>query len=149
MLNSSQINQLKKIRDPLIRKQYLVYFQLPQELRRLFFAEETANKIRIIAKKNNLNDKQLWWTSHITGKILLGEINIINFVKTLQEKCGLAEEPARKLARDINQTIFLPVKESLKKIHKVSKWPREDEALSPEPTGPRLEGNVVDLKGEK
>jgi len=149
MLNPSQINQLKKIKDPLIRKQYLVYFQLPQELRRLFFAEETANKIRIIAKKNNLNDKQLWWTSHITGKILLGEINIVDFVKTLQEKCRLAEEPARKLARDINQVVFLSVKESLKKIHKIPKWPREDEALPPEPTGPRLEGNVVDLKGEK
>jgi hypothetical protein len=111
--------------------------------------------------------------------ILLGEINIVDFVKTLQEKCNLTEESARQLARDINQAIFLPVKESLKKVHQVSEWPREDETtqgqtispnpstinqkdnervvnlserekkiVPPETAEPRIEGNVVDLKGE-
>jgi hypothetical protein len=84
--------------------------------------------------------------------ILLGEINIVDFVKTLQEKCGLEREAARQLARDINKEIFLPVKESLKKIHQVPEWPREDEAKEkttpPGVNGPRLNGNIVDLKGE-
>jgi len=153
MLTPKQINQLKKIQDPVVRKKYSIYFQLPPELSQLFFAEETASKMRTIAAKNNLADDQLQWTSHTVGMILLGEINIVDFVKTLQEKCGLEKEAARQLARDINQAIFLPVKESLKKIHQIAKWPRSEETETKESTtppanGPKLNGNVVDLKGE-
>lgn len=150
MLTPAQINNLKRIKDPIAKKWYLTYFQLPQEIRQLFFAEESASLMRKIAKKNNIADKQLWWTSHTAGRILSGEINIVDFVKTLQEKCGLEEEPARQLARDINQEIFLPVKESLKKLHKVPEWPREDETTPDQPLDdePRLNGNIVDLKNE-
>ncbi len=140
---ANPIKKLAGIAEPLIRQRYLKYFQLPQDLRQIMFAVETADKIRVISQKNNLNKDQLWWASHTVGMILLGETNIVDFVKTLQEKCGLAEEPARQLARDINQDIFLPVKESLKKIHQVSEWPRESETNEP-----RLEGNIVDLKRE-
>lgn len=140
---ANPIKKLAGIAEPLIRQRYLKYFQLPQDLRQIMFAVETADKIRVISQKNNLNKDQLWWASHTVGMILLGETNIVDFVKTLQEKCGLAEEPARQLARDINQDIFLPVKESLKKIHQVSEWPRESETNEP-----HLEGNIVDLKRE-
>ena len=145
MLTPSQINKLKKIENPVVKKRYAIYFQLPQELSQLFFAEEAANKMRKIAQENNLNKEQLQWASYTTGMILLGETNIVDFVKTIQEKCNLAEKPARELARDINQVILLPVKESLKQIHQVSEWPREKS----EGSEPRLEGNVVDLKGEE
>ncbi|MBU1292432.1 hypothetical protein KKH07_03115, partial [Patescibacteria group bacterium] len=127
MPTPNQIKSVQGISDPLIRQRYLKYFQLPQNIRQIFFTVETADKVYDLAKKNRLTDDQLWYASHTTGMILLGEVNIVNFVKTLQEKCKLAEEPARQLARDINQAIFLPVKESLKQIHKVSQWPREEE----------------------
>lgn len=172
MPTPSQIKKLEGILDSLIKQRYLKYFQLPQDLRQLMFDIETADKVRKVGEKNNLNKDQLWWASYTVGMILLGETNIVKFVKTLQEKCGLAEEPARQLARDINQTIFLPVKESLKKIHQVPEWPREEEAVKipeksipqltrkntyqepveepPEPgqVEPRIEGNVVDLKNK-
>ena len=148
-----QIKKIQGILDPLIKQRYLKYFQLPQDIRQIMFTVETADKIRAIGQKNNLNKDQLWWASYTVGMILLGETNIVDFVKTLQEKCSLTEEPARQLARDINQAILLPVKESLKKIHQVSEWPREktETAESPTPSQsnePRLNGNVVDLKGE-
>jgi len=178
---SSLIKKLEGITDPLIRQRYLKYFQLPPDLRQVIFAVETADKIRKAAKKNNLNDDQLWWASYITGMILLGEMPIVDFVKDLQKKCNLTEESARQLARDINQVIFLPVKESLKKVHQIQRWPGENEATQkqailskspkisqenngrvinlserekktipspPETPKPRIEGNIVDLKGE-
>lgn len=156
MAKLSLSKNLQGITDPLIRKRFLKYFQLPQDLRQAIFSVETSEKINKVAEKNGLNKNQLWWASHTTGMILLGEINIVNFVKTLQEKCHLGREPARQLARDINQAVFLPVKESLKRIHKVTEWPRENETTSPklettetnlEPSGPKINGNLVDLKG--
>ncbi|PIV10268.1 MAG: hypothetical protein COS49_01385 [Candidatus Portnoybacteria bacterium CG03_land_8_20_14_0_80_41_10] len=129
MLTPLQIKRLKKIEDLTVRKRYSIYFQLPPETRRLFFSETVAGQMEKIGSKNSLNKEQLAQASYITGLILLGEINIVNFVKSLQEKCGLAEESARQLARDINQVIFLPVKENLKKIHQVPFWPREEESV--------------------
>jgi len=141
------------------QERYLIFLRLPQDLQRVMFDMETVNTIIQIGQKNNLNNDQRWWTSHTIGMILLSEVNIVNFVKTLQEKCQLDETLARQLARDINQVIFLPVKQSLKKVHQISEWPREDEPTrptTPEPTiptapklnGPRIEGNIVDLKQE-
>jgi len=145
MPTPSQMKKAQEITDPLIKQRYLKYLQLPEDLRQIMFTEETASKIYQVGGKNNLNENQLWWASHTAGMIILGETNIVNFVKTLQEKCKLTEEPARQLARDINQAIFLPVKENLKKIHKVPQWPRENEKKEPV-VSPKIEGNVVNLK---
>ena len=147
MPTPSQMKKAREITDPLIKQRYLKYLQLPQDLRQIMFTEETADKIYEVGENNNLNENQLWWASHTAGMIILGETNIVDFVKTLQEKCKLTEELARQLARDINHAIFLPNKESLKKIHKVPQWPREDETKEPQ-TSPQIEGNVVDLKGQ-
>jgi len=128
----------------------MTYLKLPLDLKEVMFAVKTVQDLEKISLKNKLNDQQLWWTSYVIGLILLAETNIVDFVKTLQEKLELKEEPTRQLARDINQEIFLPVKESLKKIHQVPEWPREKETTPDQPVNnePQLNGNIVDLKNE-
>lgn len=138
-------NEIEKHRNEKNIKIETKFQAISNELKVHLTSTETANKIHQVGEKNNLNENQLWWASHTAGMIILGETNIVNFVKTLQEKCKLTEEPARQLARDINQAIFLPVKENLKKIHKVPQWPREDETKEPS-VSPKIEGNVVNLK---
>jgi len=144
MLTPNQIKQLNKIQDPLVKRRYTIYFQLPEDVRRLFFDEKSADQMNQIAKKNNLDVAQLRQASYISGMVLLGETNIVDFVKTLKEKCGLGTEQARQLAREINSAVFLPIKESLKKIHRVSDWPREEEAGKN--TQPEDNQRVVSLK---
>ncbi len=130
--------------------------ELPDEFKKHFTSSETASEIQAIMKKNQLSEDITKTISYVAAMVLLGEINIVDFVKTLQQKCNLQEEPARQLARDINRTIFLPVKENLKQIHRVPEWPREEETnqraapggRAEEPKGPKLDGNVVDLKGK-
>jgi len=150
MLSPSQVESLKNISDPLMKKRYLKFFQLPQKLQQAIPSIETNNQIRGVAEKNNLNREQLWNFSYIVGMVLLGETNITEFVKEIQEKCKMEEEPARQVARDINQLIFLPLKEELKRIHNISQWPREkDEPATRPVVEPKLDGNIVDLKGEE
>jgi len=138
-------NEIEKYRDEKNIKIETKFQAISNELKVHLTSTKTADKIREVAKKNNLNDSQLRLASHTVGMVLLGETNIVDFVKTLKEKCKLTEEPARQLARDINQAIFLPVKEDLKKIHKVPQWPREDETKEQQ-VSPQIEGNVVNLK---
>jgi len=144
MLTPEQVKQIKKIKDPLTKRRFAVYFQLPENIRRLFFDEKSADKMNAIARKNNLNENQLRWSSYIAGLVLLGETNIVDLVKTLGDKCRLTDEKAKQLARDINSAIFLSVKESLKKIHRVAEWPREGEAG--QKTYPADNQRVVSLK---
>lgn len=118
----------QNIKNPIIRKRYLKYSKLPPKLKSLMFSPETAQEIEAIAQNNNLNQKQSWWMSYVIGMILLGETHIVDFLKTLQAKCELEKEKARELAKDINREIFLPVKNDLKEIHQVNRWPREEEA---------------------
>lgn len=146
MDNQSLIKKTEGISDPLVKKRYIKYFQLPQDLRKTIFSEETASKMLEIAKKNNLNDDQTWWASYIAGMILLGETNIIDFLRSVEKECNLERESARQLARDINSAIFLPVKDDLKKIHKISEWPRENENMNKNSNTPQLNGNIVNLK---
>ncbi|MBU1177270.1 MAG: hypothetical protein ABIG88_02985 [Patescibacteria group bacterium] len=144
MLTSHQIKQLQKITNPLVKKRYLIYFQLPPGLQQMMFNTEIAGKIKKIAEDNNLNKTQTWSMSYIVGMILLGETNIIDFLKSIEKECKLERESARQLARDINSEIFLPVKDDLKIIHKISEWPRENE--NRESIMPQINGNIVNLK---
>ncbi len=140
----SPTKKIEGIHDPLIKQRYLKYFNLPQDVRQTIFAVETADKIKAVGEKNKLNQDQTWWASHTVGMILLGETNIVNFVKTLKSKCELSEEKARQLARDINRAVFLPVKESLKKFHKIDQWPREDESPQKKTKEPELRKELQD-----
>jgi len=128
MLSPKQIKEIQGIEDPLAKQRHVKYAQLPSDLQELILAAKTSETINLIAAKNKLTNEQIWQVSYITGMVLLGETNIVDFVKSLKEGCELSVEQARQLARDINSAIFLPVKESLKKIHHVSEWPREDES---------------------
>jgi len=149
MLTPTLIKKIEKISDPLAKQRYLKYFQLPQNIQEIFFTVETADKVREVSLINKLTDIQIWHFSYIVGLILLGELHIAEFVKTIQKDCGLAEEAARQLARDINQEVFLPLKDSLKKVHNVPDWPRERENGSQESSQePELNGNVVNLKNQ-
>lgn len=147
MLTKLQTEMLKNISDSSVKRKYLKFFQLSQELQEIIPSIETADKIRAVAKKNGLDKSQLWSFSYIVGMVLLGETSITEFVKEIQKKCELDEKSARQVARDINQLVFLPVKEELKEIHNIAQWPREKESTAsitlPEP---KIEGNVVDLK---
>ena len=126
MPTKRQIEQLKEIQDPLARAKYAKLLQLPQDLQSALFDVQSADLIYRIAQENHLTSEQLWQFSYLVGMILLGEAHITEFIKKIQEKCQLPYEASRNLARQINQELFLPLKESLKIVHKIPKWPREE-----------------------
>ena len=117
---------------------------LSDELRTHFASIKTVEKIIEISVKYQLSEKSTSQLSYIIAMVLLGKLNIVDFVKILQKNYNLEREQARQLARDINSEIFLPVKDDLKKIHKISEWPRENE--NKESNIPQFNGNIVNLK---
>lgn len=131
MPTKNQIEQAKKVSDPLVRRKYTKYLQLPQGLQEAMFDVKTADIIEKTAKENDLTAEQLWQFSYLVGMIFLGDLHIAEFIKAIQEKCKLPHEASRNLARQINKELFLPLKEDLKIVHRIPKWPREDEGETP------------------
>jgi len=143
MPNLEQTKKAKEIKDPEMRRKYLKYLQLPQNLQEIMFAPKTANKIWDLCQKYQLNNEQTEAVSHTIGLVVLSETDIADFTKTLQEKCKLDESITQELAQDINQQIFLTVREELESLH-----PQEKPAIPQESEPPLqgLQGNVVNLK---
>jgi len=145
---ASIIKKINKINNPLLKQRYLKYLKLPSDIKEMMFSLETAEKIKEIGIKNHLTPLQLQKLSYITGLVLLGELKISDFIKEICEKCKLEKELGKEIANEIAKEIFIPVKESLKKIQ-----PQEtqDSSSIPKPPmpEPKIKGNVVDLKGQQ
>lgn len=134
---------------PAYIKKYIAYLKLPDDLQKIVFAPETADIVYDISNKHQLKTAQRQEFAKIIGSVLIGELAIADFVKTIKDKCRVDESKAVALARDINQAIFLPVKDSLKQVHNLDTWPREAEGGGPKQTEPKLEGNIVNLKNNE
>ena len=122
------------------------FCNLSDMFRNHFASIKTALTIKTIGEKHHLQKNTIEQLSRIVSLILLGEINIIDFLRSVEKECNLERESARQLARDINSAIFLPVKDDLKEIHKISEWPRENENMNKNSNTPQLNGNIVNLK---
>ena len=123
-LTPAQLGKLSGIESPVLRQRFALYYQLPQDVQGLIFAEESVEKIRlVVVDKNNLKDEDRKYVAWIIGLILLGEIPIKNLIKELSKKLNLDGKKASALAQDINQTIFQPVRKSLMEVHGIRDEP--------------------------
>ena len=97
-----------------------IYEQLPKELKRLVFSEETAENINTVCEANKIKgDEEISRIARLTGYVLLGLIPPDEFQKTLEQELKLKTEAARKISREIYRLIFYPAKESLSALYQM------------------------------
>ena len=109
--------------------------EIPEDISDLIKSEDTVLKIAEICFDNGIEeDEKIREISYQTGRVLLGDLSPAEFQKILEEKAKETTFLAGKIAREINDLIFYPVRESLATIYKT-------EIASPEkpPTGPSEE----------
>lgn len=117
-LSPEQLNKLSEISNPLVRRRFSVFYQLPSDLQESMLAESTAENIwNLIKEKYQLPETSISATAKIIGLIFLGELPIKNFIVALKDELGIDVQKAAAIAQDINQTIFQPVRESLMQVH--------------------------------
>jgi len=114
------------------------YLKLPQDLKDAMSNIDVSGAIRNIGKKNNLTIDKIGDLGNETGMVMLGVTHPNEFISNLASRLEVDKEVARNIANDINEQIFKPVRDSLRKIHNI----RDDSAkVSP------LE-NLKDHQGE-
>lgn len=93
------------------------YKTLPQDLRDVYFSEETAEKLAVIGKANNLRTDQIGLLADETGLVMLGLTSTSEYIPNLAKRLGIDKELAKKVAEEVNSQIFSQMREAMQKIH--------------------------------
>lgn len=93
--------------------------ELPQDLQDAIFSEDIAASIMAIGKKHHLPIDKVGKLSSDTNYIILGINHPRNYISNLQQHLEVNQDEARSIAKEVNEQIFAPIRESLKKMHAV------------------------------
>ncbi len=87
---------------------------LPENIQQALYSPEIFENLRKIGERNKLHLDQLEILEDQIALVILGDIPSDDLVDNLEQKLQLGTEEAIKLAVDINEEIFLPIRESIK-----------------------------------
>ncbi|MEK7502843.1 MAG: hypothetical protein AAB556_00165 [Patescibacteria group bacterium] len=96
------------------------YLNLPEDLQKALFSPQNSEAIFEIGKKHGLAVDKMGELADETGLVMLGMTKPSEYIKNLSQRLGVEPEKAKAVAEDINQKVFAPIRESLKKIHGIS-----------------------------
>ena len=99
------------------------YRDLPEDIQQALFSSATSDAILAIGKKNELAIDKIGELVDETGLVMLGITPPSDYVKNLVNRLSVPQEKAKAIAEEINQKVFQPVRESLKKIHGIGSAP--------------------------
>jgi hypothetical protein len=92
--------------------------ELPEDVRKAVQSAELEKKIQDIGKKNVLHIDQAADLEDETLLVMLGFNDPAELSKKIMERLNLDDARSKKIATDITEEIFLPIRESMKKFTK-------------------------------
>lgn len=94
-----------------------VYNKIPENIRAVISSDDTDEKIFNISQKYDLHIDTAGGLGKVTLMLMLGLLKPKDFIPELIKRLKLDQETANKVAQEVNEQIFKPIRESLKKIH--------------------------------
>lgn len=93
------------------------YSRLPKEIKVVLDSEENTDKIYDLGSKHDLHIDKIGLLHQEINLVMLGVVKPQEFIPNLREKLKVSDEEARKIALEVNEQIFNPIRESLKQVH--------------------------------
>ena len=116
--------------------------KLPQDIKEIITSFGSAFIIQKIQERFSLNDKQGSDMAKLAGQVLIGELNLQDFIPALEEDLKIDSETARNLGQEIHRQIFLPVRDSLRKVQEQAQSSQQGEVEPPSEVQPLQSGEV-------
>ena len=96
-----------------------VFKNIPDDIAKIILSDETSLKISGICLKNGVKDEvKIEKASYLITLTLLGKLPAEELNMVMEKELGISQDVARKIQNEINQDIFLQIKDSLKKLYK-------------------------------
>ena len=99
------------------------YLDLPEDVQKALFSSATSDAIFDVGKKHGLQIDKMGELADETGLVMLGMTKPSEYIKNLEKRLGVEAIKAKEIADSINQKVFSPIRESLKKIHGITPTP--------------------------
>lgn len=112
------------------------YKGLPKALQEAITRVDTAEIIKEVGQNHKLMIDKVGELADETGLVMLGLVHPKDYIPHLIERLNIDRETTRTIADEINNRIFFPVREYLKKIHRLEEAP---EPLTPAEETPTVE----------
>jgi hypothetical protein len=93
------------------------FLNAPDDIQIALGSQDVFKKLNEIAKKYSFDKNATDGLIEETALVMLGVTNPSDFIRDLSLHLGTTTEKSTALAKDINEEIFQPVKESLKIVH--------------------------------
>jgi len=113
---------------------------LPDDVQKAIASVAVTKQIQAIGQKHQLHVDTVGALLDETQRIMKGETHPKDYIRNLTKRLSVQDTKAKEIAVDINEQIFRPVRESLKKIHKIG------EETSAEPTTNNLQSTTNNLQ---
>ena len=96
---------------------YEIYRGLPEEIQDVMASMNSTYTIRTIGQKYGLHIDKIGELSDEIGLTMLGLTKSDDFLSHLKNRLQLDQATAEQITREVNGQIFLPIRESLMKLH--------------------------------
>jgi len=93
-----------------------LYKKVPYDIRALLLDNNFGPAMQVIGRESGLTPKQSLEAENVVASIMLGIEPLSQFNQLLQKELEIPNEKVQKITRSVDENIFLPIKESLKKI---------------------------------
>ncbi|MFA6536408.1 MAG: hypothetical protein WCT25_03175 [Candidatus Paceibacterota bacterium] len=103
-----------------------IYKTLPKDVQEAMFSVDSANAVQKIGKDNGLMIDKMGTLGQMVGLVMLGVIKSVSFAKEIEHELGVNSTTAQKIVAQVNEQIFLPIRESLRKIQEKEIKPEWD-----------------------
>ena len=94
--------------------------KLPQDVQDAITSNRVREQIKAIGEKHQLHIDQIGSLETETTFIMIGLEPAKDYIRNIARELRLDCATAQKIAVDVNEQIFRPVRESLKKIHEIA-----------------------------
>src|SRR3989338_11442337 len=127
-------------RQQIPNTRYQIPDTLPDDVQKAIASVAVTKQIQAIGQKHQLHVDTVTALLDETQRIMKGETHPKDYIRNLTKRLSVQDTKAKEIAVDINEQIFRPVRESLKKIHKIG------EETSAEPTTNNLQSTTNNLQ---
>lgn len=95
------------------------FWQIPEDLQDAAVDPKVDASIKRFGREAAINEESLWKLTRLTFNILMAVEPIKGFAQRITTQTQISATAAQKIADEINENIFRPVRQSLIKIHEI------------------------------
>ena len=127
---------------------------LPENVRKTLTSVDVEERLLSIGRAHKLHLDIIGELADETGLVMLGLTHPRNYVVHLSERLGIPNDEAVALARDVNEQIFSPIREALKRVHGLvsdvaTGEPERGEIGEAIPSGRVVDGDIASLEARR